>query len=192
LEVTKSDADIVEVPHVMFGTYDLWKFRTGISNHLTRRTVDIHFARYRAEQRQDLPQFVQVVRALARLLPVHESPNLDSCIDFLYARTIGCVGSLKILLNKALRHALSEGLETITQAELERHALPAGKCLSLINEARAIEEEMEETPEEKSAELRNKLGLKAVASKSPKNPAQTSGNGHHRPGVRAPHRDPIG
>jgi energy-coupling factor transporter ATP-binding protein EcfA2 len=190
LEVTKSEADIVEVPHVMFGTYDLWKFREGISNHLTRRTVDVHFGRYRIDRQRDYETFTRVVRAFRRRLPLREPPDLDPCMDFLYERTNGCVGSLCVLLRKALHHALTEGKETITLAHLQRHALAVNKCISLSTEAAAMEKEFDESSD-KTAELRKMLGLKPLPSPAPLPKPEAHGNGH-KPGVRSPFRDPIG
>jgi hypothetical protein len=59
-----------------------------------------------------------VVWALQRQLPVEKEPLLLDHGEFLYARSIGCIGWLKMHLDRALNLALVEKAKTVTQAHL--------------------------------------------------------------------------
>jgi hypothetical protein len=45
---------------VLFGTYDLLAFRN-LNGQLSRRSIDVHLARYRAEDSEDRQTFINVV-----------------------------------------------------------------------------------------------------------------------------------
>src|SRR5207249_6305769 len=52
LDVIKSIANRTQTVHVLLGTYELLAFRN-LSAQLSRRSVDVHFARYSADSPED-------------------------------------------------------------------------------------------------------------------------------------------
>src|SRR5947209_2294878 len=60
LDVIKSIANRTNTVHVLFGTYDLLAFRN-LNGQLSRRSVDVHFPRYRAEFADDRKAFMGVL-----------------------------------------------------------------------------------------------------------------------------------
>ncbi len=53
LDSIKSLASLTDTVHILVGTYELLPFRN-LSAQLSRRSIDIHFPRYRAEQQRGL------------------------------------------------------------------------------------------------------------------------------------------
>ena len=124
--------------HVLVGTYDLLVFRN-LSAQLSRRSVDVHFARYRATPGADVRAFRSVLWALQRNLPLEEEPDLLQQWPYCYERTIGCVGVLKDWLTRGLAEALEQGAKTLSRALLARHALSVDRCDHMLTEAMAGE-----------------------------------------------------
>jgi len=91
LDSIKSLATTAEIPIVLLGTYELLSFRN-LSGQLSRRSVDIHFRRYRAERLDELKTFKNVLWSFQCHLPLHEEPDLIGKWDYFYERSIGCVG----------------------------------------------------------------------------------------------------
>ena len=69
LDVIKSMANRTETVHVLFGTYELLAFRN-LSGQLSRRCLDVHFARYSAESKEDLEIFKNVLLTFQNQLPI--------------------------------------------------------------------------------------------------------------------------
>ena len=105
------------VSHMLVGTYEMRRFRK-VNAQLACRSIDVHFPRYDATIEQDAQIFQSVVWALQRQLPVEKEPPLLDHWEFLYARSIGCIGLLKMHLNRALNLALAEKAKTVTLAHL--------------------------------------------------------------------------
>ena len=139
LDHLKYFENLTGVSHILVGTYEMRPFRT-VNAQLACRSVDVHFPRYDAAKEEDVQLFQSALWALQRQLPVEEEPLLaEQSWEFLYARSIGCIGLLKLHLNRALGLALSEGAKTITLAHLQQTALSEARVtLALRN---AIESE---------------------------------------------------
>lgn len=155
------------VSHILVGTYEMRPFRK-VNAQLACRSVDVHFPRYDATHQTDAQVFQSVVWALQRQLPVEQEPELLDHWEFLYARSIGCVGSLKLHLNRALNLALAEKAKTVTLTHLRKTAPPEMRVeLALRN---ALESEAELTESEGADErLLTLLGLRGPReSQSPK------------------------
>jgi hypothetical protein len=58
--VVKSMASQTKIVHVLLGTYELLAFRN-LSGQLSRRSLDIHFRRYRCEDKRDLKIFRNIL-----------------------------------------------------------------------------------------------------------------------------------
>src|SRR6266849_6042774 len=102
------------VSHILVGTYEMRPFRK-VNPQLACRSIDVHFPRYEMTKEKDCLIFKSILWALQRQLPVEEEPLLaEKHWEFLYARSIGCIGLLKLHLNRALNRALKEGAHTIT------------------------------------------------------------------------------
>lgn len=184
LDIIKSIANITSIPHVLFGTYDLLAFRN-LNGQLSRRSIDIHFPRYNAESSQDCHAFKSVIQTFERQLPLPEPPDLLKDWEYLYERSIGCIGVLKQWLTKALFSVLRQGQSAISRQDLEHHALSVSQCIKLLADVSEGEQRAKEKAEERHF-LRIRLGLE-----SPQ-PAPAKRIGRMKPGQRAPMRDPIG
>jgi len=195
LDVIKSIANRTNTVHVLFGTYDLLAFRN-LNGQLSRRSVDVHFPRYRAEVAEERKTFINIVHSFQNVLPLSEAPDLVKVWDFLYERSLGCVGILKQWLVKALSTALRSGDATVSLSILESHALSAAQCDKILSEVMEGEERLKDCAEKLST-LRARLGLVPLADApgaSERACIQAPENNRHklRPGQRKPVRDPIG
>jgi hypothetical protein len=191
LDVIKSIASRTQTIHVLIGTYELLSFRN-LSGQLSRRSVDLHFSRYRAEWKDDLRVFQNIVLTFQEQLPAEQQLDLVGMWDFLYERSLGCVGVLKDWLARSLSSAL-RGAVRLDRRVLERTALSTAQCEKILAEAREGESRLIET-RESSSRLRCLLGLPEPAPKTqagdaliPRKTART-----RKPGVRRPKRDQIG
>ena len=133
LDQLKYFENLTGVSHLLVGTYELRPFRK-VNAQLVCRTVDVHFSRYDATSPEDAQVFRSVLWALRRQVPVEQEPQLVDQWEFLYARSIGCIGLVKLHLNRALNMALTEGAKTVTLTHLRKTALPEAKVeLALSN-----------------------------------------------------------
>lgn len=154
----KSLANLCEVPFVLVGTYELLMLRN-LSSQLCRRTVDIHFSRYRADSQKDLQTFRSIVSTFEKHLPLPEIPNLITQWDFCYERSIGCIGILKDWLTRTLAGVLrcNSDARTIMIQDLEQYAPPLDKCMVMAAEIQ--QEETRLNSGLKRSDLRLALGL---------------------------------
>lgn len=179
------------VSHVLVGTYEMRPFRT-VSAQLACRSVDVHFPRYDATKTGDRTIFRSVVWALQRQLPVADEPPLvEKHWEFLYARSIGCIGLLKIHLNRALELALAEDARTVTLAHLQATAPAEDRVTLALSAALAGEEDLSE-PDGANERLLGLLGLRAAPPPSSGGQERGAQSRRQRPGERRPGRDPIG
>src|SRR5947208_6447526 len=163
---------------------------------LACRSVDVHFSRYDAAIDADAQMFQSIVWALQRQLPVEQEPALVEHWEFLYARSIGCIGLLKMHLNRALNLALTEKAKTITLAHLRKTALSEAQVELALRNALESEAELAES-EGADERLLTLLGLRGGRElQSPKTQEEeqqgSSPKKQGRRGTRAPGRDAIG
>jgi hypothetical protein len=194
LDVIKSIANQTRIVHVLFGTYDLLSFRN-LNGQLSRRSLDVHFPRYRVESASECQVFVNILRSFAHHMPLPEPPDLAAEWEFLYERSIGCVGILKQWLMRALHSVLRRGGNTILRKDLETQALSVLQCQKILSETGEGESQSAEPAEARRA-LQSRLGLRAGfvcdINTSEKSKPTTARNMKRRPGVRRPRRDRIG
>jgi hypothetical protein len=194
LDAIKSLANKAQVPIVLFGTYELLPFRN-LSGQLSRRSSDIHLRRYDNSVPAELNAFTNVVGTFQQHLPLEQQPDLVANWDYLYERSIGCVGVLKGWLLKAFSRALKQDSPTIEMKHLEGTALSVAQCDKMATEAVEGEGKIKETTRAR-ATLRMRLNLKAVKERHsqraelPAEPAAKKKRG--RPFKRKPSRDPVG
>lgn len=184
---------------MLIGTYELLSFRN-LSAQLSRRSVDVHFRRYRADRSDEVKAFKNVLWSFQKHLPLSEEPDLIANWDYFYERSVGCIGVLKEWLLKALKKALKDGGKTLTPRQLKDSALSVSQCENMLKDASDGEEALEETMEAR-AKLRRLMGLEAKFTKAVGNGDRTSERAEEkpparrrrrRPGERNPKRDPIG
>jgi hypothetical protein len=182
------------VSHILVGTYEMRPFRK-VNPQLACRSVDVHFPRYDAAEETDAQVFQSVVWALQRQLPVEKEPSLIEHWEFLYARSIGCIGLLKMHLNRALNLALAEEAKTVTLAHLRKTAPSETRVELALRNALESEAELTET-EGADERLLTLLGLRghqsATATKTKTAEQSSSPSNQDRPGTRLLGRDAIG
>jgi len=118
LDVIKSIANQTNTVHVLFGTYDLLALRN-LNGQLSRRSIDVHLARYHAEVQEDRQTFINIVQTFEKELPLSDPSDLVSNWEFLYERSLGCIGILKQWLVRAATAALQKGSRKLTAGSLE-------------------------------------------------------------------------
>lgn len=199
-QVIKGIANKSQTLHVLFGTYGLLPLRN-LDAQLARRSVDIHFPRYRAHDNGELQEFRNCLLSFQEFLPFHKCPDLEKeHYEFCYQRTIGCVGVLKDWLTRAASSALKDGNGKILRLKhLEETALSIEKCKQLASEATAGERRLSEEEEgaydlDVTLGLRTPRGSKSTTTKSNSLPASDRPKTKRirPPGVRNPKRDPVG
>jgi hypothetical protein len=196
LDVIKSIASRTQTVQVLIGTYELLAFRN-LSGQLSRRSVDLHFLRYRAEEQTDVEIFQSIVFTFQAQLPIDSELDLCGVWDFLYERSLGCVGILKDWLMRAVITTARSGGKDLTKRVLEKSALSASQCEKILAEARDGELRLADNG---AAESRLRLLLNLDSAEmtplreTPRQPVkEVSGrNGRRKPGMRDPKRDPIG
>ncbi|GLV64670.1 ATP-binding protein [Bacillus mycoides] len=187
LDVIKSLANISGVLHILVGHYELADF-INLSGQLSRRVTDIHFARYNATNIDELKHFVNVIANLQKQLPLEKEPDLINHYDFIYERTLGCVGILKDWLSRCLISALNNGEVTISLHSLKKCALSISKIEVMMEEIKIGEDKFNED-KDKISELRVKMGLDKFKVDSVNN---SRGKLKKNVGVRNAKRDAIG
>lgn len=192
LDCLKSLASLTGTVHVLVGTYELLAFRN-LSGQLGRRSLDIHFPRYRQERAEDAHAFLRVLRTFQHHLPLPGESDLGGQWELCYERSLGCVGMLKDWLTRALAAALEQDAAALQPAHLAAHAPAVAQCLRMATEAREGEARLAESAAER-AHLQALLGLAPAgasggAAATPPPPAARSAG---RVGRRAPQRDAVG
>jgi len=200
LNTVKSVADQTHVTQVLVGTYELLPFRN-LNGQLSRRSIDIHFKRYAADDAEQRQYFVNALGTFQSYLPLQETYDLVADWDFFYERSLGCIGVLKDWLSRSLSLALREGKETLTRQHIERRAHSIEQCEEMLAEIISGELELAEN-EEKRLLLRAKMCLNETLPKEDrsaknitragKTSSKTAGKARNTVGRRKPVRDKIG
>lgn len=189
LDCLKSVANMTGILHCLLGTYELLTFRN-LSGQLSRRSVDIHFRRYCADNPEDVQAFKSVLLTFQQQMPLAEHPDLVTHWEYFYERTLGCVGILKNWLTRALKDALDRQATTVTLKDLQKRAWSVAQCQRMFKEIQEGERQLSET-ETDIQNLRSALGLGAKPIVLPEETPKTT-----RPpgkvGKRKAKRDPIG
>jgi len=142
--------------------------------------------------------FKNVLWSFQNHLPLHEQPDLVGQWDYLYERSVGCVGVLKDWLTRALSKSLKDGGRVLSQRHLEKSALSVSQCEKMLAEAIEGEALLDDSPEDR-ARLRQLMGLETKFTLPTGKETVRSGvnikpprRRNRRPGERNPRRDPIG
>jgi hypothetical protein len=190
LDSIKSLASLTNTVHVLIGTYELLPFRN-LSAQLSRRSIDIHFPRYRAERSGDYTAFRNVVFTLQRHLPLPGESDLLPHIEYCYERSIGCVGLVKDWLTRSLALAIKQDADAVSLKMLQKTAWPLDQSERMAREAVDGESDVLER-EETRHRLRQmlQLGNPSVPATARANPPAP--HACPRVGQRRPVRDLVG
>jgi Cdc6-like AAA superfamily ATPase len=190
LDLLKALADSSNTLLVLLGTYELLRFRN-LSGQLTRRSDDVHLARYRYDSTDQFKIFKNVIRSFEAHLPLKTESNLTEHADFLYERSIGCVGVLKTLLLRSLDDVVRDDQEKVTFKHLKRRARSVSQCQQMIAEAIEGEAQLAEDDAAR-ARLQMLLGIIPPTNPTPATPATTGHSKRRRVGQPSPRRFPVG
>lgn len=191
MDCIKSIANMTNVLHGLFGTYQM-NVMHDLNSELSRRTKNIHFPRYKLDNAKDLKAFQSIVFTFQKQLPLNVEPDLVERWDYLYERSLGCVGILKDWLTRSLGYALEQEDNTITEKHLKKQAMSVAQCGKIINEILEGEEYFAET-QQKISNLRKSLGINPkLIEEASKNSSKPKNKSSQRVGQRKPKRDSIG
>lgn len=186
LECLKSLANMSSTNLGLLGTYDLLIFHD-LGGQLSRRTINIHFSRYKVDYKQDLKAFVTVLKTFQKHIPLSEEPDLLSNWEYFYERSIGCVGILKDWLTRTLGDVLDKQIESIELKHFRARALSVSQCKQILKEIEEGEKALEETQKDRD-ELRSALGLTKISLPKPRKATKRN----NKVGQRKPKRDTTG
>jgi GTPase SAR1 family protein len=201
MDAIQSMASYTQTRHGLFGTYELLQLRN-LSGQLSRRSIDIHFPRYKSDNAEDIKDFQRVLKSFSVAIPIPETPDLEKRWDYFYERSIGCVGIVKDWLTQSLRKALSESSNSLKDKYIQTYAPSVSKSMRMLTEALEGENILLES-ESQVEKLRKSLGLNSYSQHTdnpnqqdnncPGNDSQTKNNRKkRRPGERNPKRDAVG
>jgi hypothetical protein len=193
LDSIKSLASLTNTVHILVGTYELLPFRN-LSAQLSRRSIDIHFPRYRAERSEDYTGFRNAIFTLQRHLPLTGESDLLPHLEYCYERSIGCVGLVKDWLTRALALAMNQGANAVSRKILEKTAWSLDQSERMARETVDGESDVSEKEEKRDC-LRHLLRRGANSSATAPAAARVHPPVPHvrpRVGQRKPVRDPVG
>jgi thymidine kinase len=193
MDTIKSIANITGTIFVLFGTFQL-RDMLNINGQLTRRSDDVYFKRYDITIPEDQQNFKDAVKLFQEQLPFNKELELESHWEFLYERSIGCIGILKDWLDFCVRLAINRDHNALSIKVVENYAPSRKKALVMAQEAIKYENDIREE-NVKRGQLQELLGLKK--SKNSNSVDLTDDKkGKKTPkkdvGKRAPTRDQIG
>ncbi len=194
MDTIKSLASVSMVPFVLFGTYEILKFRN-LSGQLIRRGIDVHLPRYKAEIGEDIEAFQSILWTFQKHLPFNNEPNLVDHWEYFYMHSVGCVGNMKLWFNRTLDYSLSNDMnkKTLTINDFERFALSLDKVEKMTDEAIEMEKYVEDSDSEHGRRERVSLKLGIGTNQSEeKRTSQKSLKQKARVGERKANRDRIG
>lgn len=113
--------------------------------------------------------------------------------EFLYERSVGCVGILKEWLMRACVRSIRHGATTLTQEHLEMTALSISQCEKILAESREGETRLNDG-EDSKLRFRTLLGIephRAHNAHAAPVPAAPPNRKNASVGQRSPRRDPI-
>jgi len=188
LDVIKGIANRTGTVHVLLGTYELLAFRN-LSAQLSRRCLDLHFPRYRADSAGERQIFKSVLLTFQKQLAFDTvEPDLLPMWDFLYERSVGCVGILKEWLLRAAVRCIRRNGAALNREHMVSTALSISQCEKILAESREGETRLNES-EDAQLRLRTMLGIEAAVAPAASAPS-TKGKAL-KVGQRNPQRDKI-
>lgn len=191
--VIKSISSHTRIPHVLLGTYKLLPVRN-LDGQVSRRSVDLHFTRYTSSE-EHRNGFTNTLRNLALAIPLEEPPDLDPYIDLFHEKTAGCIGLLKVWLERSYSDALRSNARTLGVEEIERHVPSRDKLTKLFDEIAEGEASVREPQDEYEVALGRVFPRPNAAQRVndvEKDVELKARASRRKPGQRRPERDKIG
>ncbi|MDQ3703931.1 MAG: ATP-binding protein [Chloroflexota bacterium] len=211
MDVLKSLVNVTGVSLVMFGTYELQSLLE-LSDQLCRRCVSIPYPRYDIlHNGGDIGGFGDVLHTFQVSLPLKEEPQLLEIGEYLFGGCLGCVGTLKDWLVRALRAAVEDGERQPFRKYCEAQRLTDSELINIMRQIRQGEQWLFER-NNRQTELQMLLSTPPAVTESAGSGAMdrvhTGNSGEAdggsranttksrkkrgRPGERKPRRDPVG
>jgi len=132
-ENLKSLANMSKTLHGLFGTYKILDLLSldddEESDQLIRRSCILHLRRYLDDEDERFI-FDSTVNSFLLNMPLKKTSDLSKHLDYIYERTLGCVGILRDWFVGAYTEAVDEGAATLQLKHLKK------TCL--ISKARSI------------------------------------------------------
>ena len=126
----------------LIGSYDLYQLMC-LSGQVARRTAIVHFQRYCPGNPEDEKAFTKSLAKMQEFYPIEGVPDLTPLSGELMQSCIGCVGTLKETLQKALAFALLQNKGKWSDACLTKALLSEGQITSILDETLKGETEIE-------------------------------------------------
>lgn len=108
LDTLKSLSNTSGVQLVLIGSYDLYELLF-LSGQLARRIQVVHFSRYRQDVNADVRAFKACVQQFQNAYKPLWGDSLMKHAEALMENTLGCVGTLKAVLKRAVKFANGRG-----------------------------------------------------------------------------------
>jgi hypothetical protein len=140
MNALKSLANVSGMTLALVGSYDLYSL-VCLNGQLARRSSVIHLSRYRSANQADEACFRRVLAELQKWLPIAEPPDLTPFSRHLQDACVGCVGTLKETLTRALASVLEKGSLWKTH-HLERALLSENQVARILTETVQGEENL--------------------------------------------------
>jgi AAA domain len=195
MDVIKSLAAETDTLIILFGTYGLQNF-LNLSDQLSRRGHQVHFPRYRYNNKNELQIFEDILWSFQCNLPLKKEFDMLKYSDFFYERSLGCVGILKDWIERTFRKVLSSDREQLSIDDFHKYALTINQCLTISEEIINGEQQQEET-ENGREDLQEKIGMSVSNNLLDEDPHETKKNkrskkSNKKVGERKPKRDNVG
>lgn len=189
MDVIKSLAAETGTLIILFGTYSLQSF-LNLSDQLSRRGKEIHFPRYKYDNKEELSMFENVLWSFQKHLPLKNGIELVNHVNFFYERSLGCIGILKNWIERTYSTVLLKNNTELTIEDFNKTALSISQCITIAEEIVMGEREQEET-EEQRLSLIKKIGMSPINEGN--NQAKMNKKvKNQRVGERSPKRDEVG
>ena len=189
LDSYKCLANRTNINLVLAGSYQLLDLLL-LAPHLLGRQIPLEFPRYRADVRDDVAAWQQVLRTFSKHLVFDKGESLCDWGNYLFEGSQGCVGQLLSWLRAALTALLTSNGDVMSRDLLERTRKPAAQEQSILAEIVRGEQQLARVKRavaqrETHSESRDTNG--AAAGKEDKRKVQA-----RTPFQRKSRRNPVG
>jgi hypothetical protein len=186
----RSFVDSTEMKIILCGSYDLYPL-IGQSPQYSSRSGIIHFKNYDPSDKNDKQSFYEVLASFEEFLPFEEKKDtLTPFLSILLQNSVGCVGLLKKVLDKAVATAFFAGETRISERVLMESLQPKFMVEEALREVKKGREIMKDFFGDDSQ------GVPVISKKPPSIPppskTQKKKNSNRKPGERNPKRDKVG
>ena len=186
----KSIANRSRAKIILGGSFDVYPL-IGQTAQLSSRSEIVNFDRYDPSDESDQEAFFGILCTFESFLPFPEKENtLTPYLSLLMENSVGCVGLLKKVLDRAVTRSLSEGEPKLT----ERSLMKSLNSKLLVDQAlREVEIGHEIMKDFLGGSL---PGRSSIAQRFPSIPGLSDASGkkgtNRKPGERKPKRDRVG